>query len=250
MISQSALWRESLINLVKSFIIFSALLLILYLAEQFFVDLRLLKWHDAAWCVGVPASIIGVAYVLTIRNPLNYIGFYGGIVMSALLSLQFYLQGNYDLSLLYILVFIPFQIKSILFWRSSGEGINADDQKPEYLTSKQRLLSLLIFFAIVVADYYLSSRIISPVEDITLLDKVVYVFGALLIASSVFANYWLIYRKTDAWFYWIVYSFCGIVLYAVIGNAFNLVLFTFFLVINSMAGIAWVRETNSGKEII
>ena len=40
---------------------------------------RLLQWSSPAFCVGVPASVLGTAYVLTIRNPQNYTGFWSGI---------------------------------------------------------------------------------------------------------------------------------------------------------------------------
>jgi nicotinamide riboside transporter PnuC len=53
----------------------------------------------------------------------------------------------------------------------------------------------------------------------------------------------LIYRKNDSWLYWFIYSVAGIVLFIVLGNIFSLVLFCFFLVINSMAGVAWIKGT-------
>ena len=67
--------------------------------------------------------------------------------------------------------------------------------------------------------------------------------NGLLISSSFLANYWLIYRKTDSWIYWFIYSIAGIGLFIFLGNAFSIVLFTFFMVINSMAGIAWIKAT-------
>lgn len=67
--------------------------------------------------------------------------------------------------------------------------------------------------------------------------------SGLLISSSFLANYWLIYRKTDSWIYWFIYSVAGIGLFIILGNVFSIVLFTFFLVINSMAGIAWIKAT-------
>ena len=32
-------------------------------------------------------------------------------------------------------------------------------------------------------------------------------------------------------------------LFIIVGNVFSIVLFTFFLVINSMAGLAWIKAT-------
>ena len=69
------------------------------------------------------------------------------------------------------------------------------------------------------------------------------ILNGLLISSSFLANYWLIYRKTDSWIYWFIYSVAGIGLFIILGNVFSIVLFTFFLVINSMAGYAWIKAT-------
>ena len=224
--NSSTLWRATGINTIVSILLFGALLLCLYAAEHFFPELTLLKWSDKAWCVGIPASIIGVAYILSIKNPANYTGFYAGILMSALLGIQFYLQGNVDLTFLYFAIFIPFQIKSILNW-------------------KGMLLSLLVFAAITVADYFLATKVINPLPaDPSANDYLLALFGALMISSSVLANFWLIYRKTDSWVYWFIYSVSGIAFYVILGNAFSIVLFSFFLVINSMAGIAWLRMTD------
>ena len=90
-----SLYKALCLNTAISIIIFAVLFLLLWLAETIFPSLTLLKWHDTAWCVGIPASVIGVAYVLTVRDPENYTGFYPGILMSLLLALQFFLQGNY-----------------------------------------------------------------------------------------------------------------------------------------------------------
>ncbi|MBR4431794.1 MAG: hypothetical protein IKS76_01175, partial [Paludibacteraceae bacterium] len=53
----------------------------------------------------------------------------------------------------------------------------------------------------------------------------------------------LIYRKTDSWIYWLIYSLAGIALFIIINNIFSIVLFIFFLVINGMAGLAWIKST-------
>jgi len=64
--------------------------------------------------------------------------------------------------------------------------------------------------------------------------------GALL-ASVILANFWLIYKKIDSWIYWTIYSIVGIVIFTINGNIFNVVLFFFFLIINGMAGISWIK---------
>ena len=222
-------------------LIFAVLFLLLWLAETIFPLLSLLHWDDTSWCVGIPASIIGVAYVLTVRDPQNYTGFYPGILMSLLLTVQFSLQGNYDIALLYILVFIPFQTKSILQWKKPQENSLTESFAPEFLSMKQMLLSVLVFVLIMALDWLLVTYVLN--HDALFDGWLLKLLGALMIASSVHANFWLIYRKNDAWLYWVLYSISGMLFYIVVGNAFSIVLFLVFLIINSFAGVAWVRDT-------
>lgn len=234
------LWRALGRNTIISIILFGALLGLLWLAEVIFPSVTLLKWYDAAWVVGIPASIIGVAYILTIRDPQNYTGFYAGIIMSILLGVQFILQGGYDSAFLFFCVFIPFQIKSILNW-SKPAAKDAEPFSPEFLGWKGMLLSVLTMLVITFADYVLATYVF---QHNSLADNVaIKLFNGLLISSSVLANFWLIYRKTDSWLYWFLYSAAGIGLFIILGNIFSIVLFVFFLVINSMAGIAWIKGT-------
>ena len=237
------LWRETGMNSLIAIVLFGALLGVLYLVEMLIpsVSGQLLSFHDAAFCVGIPASIIGVAYILSIKNPANYTGFYAGIVMSALLGIQFFLNGLYDLTFLYFVVFIPFQIMSIRSWTKSSNSDSAEPFNPEFLNIKTMLLSLLAFVVITLVDYVFATFVMH--QD-TLCDNILgkFVSGAL-IASSVLANYWLIYKKNDSWIYWIIYSFAGITLNIIYLNIFSIVLFAFFLVINGMAGVAWIKMT-------
>jgi len=246
----NSLYKALCLNTAISIIIFAVLFLLLWLAETIFPSLSLLKWNDASWCVGIPASVIGVAYVLTVRDPENYTGFYPGILMSLLLALQFFLQGNYDLTLLYICIFVPFQVKSILQWRKPATNRQTTPDpasptnsaySPEFLSLKQMLLSLLVFILIVIADWLLVTYAFN--HDALFNNWLLKLLGALMIASSIHANFWLIYRKTDAWLYWVLYSISGMLFYIVVGNAFSIVLFLVFLLINSMAGVAWIRNT-------
>ena len=111
----TTLWLSLCRNLLISIGIYGALMLLLWGAQVWF-DYELLHFGNAAWCVGIPASVIGVAYILTIRDPQNFTGFFAGIVMSALLGVQFFLQGQIDSTFLYFFVFIPFQMMSIYKW--------------------------------------------------------------------------------------------------------------------------------------
>ena len=234
------LWRALGRNLGISIVLFGALLGLLWLAEIIFPSLTLLKWHDPAWVVGIPASIIGVAYILTVKDPQNYTGFFAGILMSILLGIQFLLQGAYDSAFLFFIVFIPFQLMSIYKWsRSKGDG--GASFEPKFLDTPRLILSIALLVFITLGDYMLCT--FAFYHDGLTDNMLVKTLSGLLISSSFLANYWLIYRKTDSWIYWIVYSLAGIGLFIIIRNPFSIVLFTFFLVINSTAGLAWLKAT-------
>ncbi len=234
------LWRDLGRNSLISILLFGVLLGLLWLVELIFPSLNLLKWQDIAWVVGIPASVIGVAYILTIRDPKNFTGFYAGIIMSILLGVQFLLQKQFDSAFLYFLIFIPFQMMSIYKWSRKKDDGGASFE-PKFLDMPRMIMSVFILLSITVGDYILQTY---AFQQNTLTDNItIKVFNGLLIASSFLANYWLIYRKNDAWIYWFIYSVAGIGLFIVLGNIFSIVLFTFFLVINSMAGIAWIKNT-------
>lgn len=235
------MWRELCKNTCISICLFVLILFLSYIAQSVW-DLPLLHFTDSAFCVGIPASIIGVGYVLTIRNPTNYTGFYLGILMSVLLAIQFFLQGNYDLSILYIACFVPFQIKSICTWQQTIDNQTSGPLQPAFLSTRKMLVSLIVFILIILLDYLLATFVIN--RDTLQENILIKLMGALLISSSILANFWLIYKKNDAWIYWVIYSLSGVIFYILINNIFSVVLFLFFLFINSMAGIAWYKNTS------
>jgi len=157
-----------------------------------------------------------------------------------LLGVQFTLQGSYDSTFLYFFVFIPFQMMSIYKWsRNKGDG--GASFEPKFLDVPRFWLSLFIGLAVTAGDYFIQTFIFQHNgldENIA-----IKLFNGLMISSSFLANYWLIYRKNDAWVYWFIYSVAGIGLFIILGNMFSLVLFVFFLIINGMAGIAWFKDT-------
>ena len=249
---QSILWRALGRNTLISILLFGVLMGLLWLVEwilnsQFSIlNSQLLKWHDPAWLVGIPASVIGVAYILTIRDPKNYTGFYAGIIMSVLLGIQFLLQGQFDSTFLYFFVFVPFQMMSIYKWSRSKDDGGASFE-PKFLDTPRLILSVALLIAITAGDFLIMSYVnygsLTPALGGDGREVVKLLLNGLLISSSFLANYWLIYRKTDSWIYWFIYSIAGIGLFVILGNIFSIVLFTFFLVINSMAGIAWIKAT-------
>lgn len=200
---------------------------------------RLLAWSPA-FIVGIPASILGVAYVLTITNPKNYIGFYVGVIMSLLLGLKFWLAGQYDLLFLYICVFIPFQVKSLLNWRKStlNPSEEASALRPRYLGYKAFAIEISVAALIVVADYFFAKYIMH-----TGLPTAGIICAGITIASSFFANLLLIYQTNDAWMWWVVYSLSSLALFIIAFDPFMIVLNVAFLIVNGSAHIAWIKMT-------
>ncbi len=226
--------------------IYAALFVVLQAVEWFCEPLRgvLLQWDSAAFIVGIPASVVGTAYVLTIRNPQNYTGFLGGIAMAVLLGTQFALQGNYDLTFMQIGIFIPFMLLSLITWRKQLNTTQPTDTtakpfRPAYLHGWRQGLTLTLALLIIVADYAFTTRVLN--HDAWADQWLLKLAGAVMIASSVMANFWLIYQKMDAWIWWILYSLAGILFYVLLGNIYCIVLFLFYLVINVSAFVAWQR---------
>ena len=226
--------------------IYAALFVVLLVVERLCEPLRgvLLQWDSAAFIVGIPASVVGTAYVLTIRNPQNYTGFLGGIAMAVLLGTQFALQGNYDLTFLQIGIFIPFMLLSLITWRKKLEATQPTDTtekpfRPAYLHGWRQGLTLTLALLIIVADYAFTTRVLN--HDAWADKWLLKLSGAVMIASSVMANFWLIYQKMDACIWWILYSLAGILFYVLLGNIYCIVLFLFYLVINASAFVAWQR---------
>lgn len=242
--------------------IYVALFVVLLVVERLCEPLRgvLLQWDSAAFIVGIPASVVGTAYVLTIRNPQNYTGFLGGIAMAVLLGTQFALQGNYDLTFLQIGIFVPFMLLSLITWRKKLEATATGDTgvspaattatrqptdttekpfRPAYLHGWRQGLTLTLALLIIVADYTFTTRVLN--HDAWADQWLLKLAGAMMIASSVMANFWLIYQKMDAWIWWVVYSLAGILFYVLLGNIYCIVLFLFYLVINASAFFAWQR---------
>lgn len=239
--NNTQLWRALGRNFGISIVLFGALLGLLWLAEMIFPSVSLLKWNDTAWVVGIPASVIGVAYILTVKDPKNFTGFFAGIVMSILLGVQFLLQKQYDSAFLFFMVFIPFQMMSIYKWSRKKDDGGASFE-PKFLDTPRLIMSIAILLFVTIGDYVLATV---ALQHNGLTDNIVpKILSGLLISSSFLANYWLIYRKTDSWIYWLIYSIAGIGLFIYVGNIFSIVLFTFFLVINSMAGMAWLKATS------
>lgn len=224
------LWIENLKNLGFSVLLFSVLIVAIELLD---VDVV----YNNVMIISLFASVLGVQYVLSIRNPQNYTGFYPGVISSILLALQFYFQQNYDLTILYLFVFVPFQIISLINWRKKLMNISPIDKpfKPKFLSVKTMVLAMLVTIVIAIVDIILMTKITEKPFDLLT------VVSALVLSTSVLANFLLIGKKIDAWFYWLLYSAFGMSLAFMINNSFNMLLFAIFIVINTLTTISWIK---------
>ena len=247
--ADKTLWKEQGAMLLLSLGMYAALFFLMEAAELLWAERfggKLLQWTSPAFCVGIPASVLGTAYVLTVRNPLNYTGFYPGILMSALLAVQCLLQGQPDLFVLSVFVFIPFQGMSLWNWKHGRSG-DEDGLRPSFLGRRMQLLTLAAVVLVVVADYALNTLLLSPAEHIGDwgYNLTVKLLGAVMIAFSLAANFWLIYKKNDAWVGWIVYCVAGLAMFTRLGNVFSMLLFLVMLAVNTTAFLAWLKQSKN-----
>ena len=246
---KKTLWLEFLKMTAYACLIFAALLGVSYLLEWAIPAWggQLLQWHSPAFLVGIPASIIGTAYVLTIRNPKNYVGFVGGITMSLFLGGQFYLLGAYDLLFMQICIFVPFMTSSLLRWRKRTlREEHTGNAAPQFLRGKSLVATLLIATMIVATDYALITLVMQHnAWDENILLKLT---AAVMFASSVMANFWMIYQKLDAWVWWIIHSVGGMLFYILENNIFSLLYYTVCLVVNGIAFWSWLKILQSSKK--
>lgn len=223
-------------NLVIAVLLTAALMaLMLVLKVNFNLDKILL--------FSVLATIFGVCYILTIRNPQNYTGFYFGIVSSVCLGVQFALLGNYDLTFLYFFVFIPFQISAIISWKKKSLQ-HAENQVflPEFLKFKKELFFTLIFILIIIIDYIFASYFLNSYKNEPFFSHfLIKTIFAIMISSSILANFLMIGKWLETWIYWLIYSAAGMVSSIIINNHFNLLLFIFFLIINAISFFSWLK---------
>ncbi|GEM_PF-2536 len=247
----SELRRKTVVSIILYTIVFA----VLFLIELWHPSLagKLLQWHLAdgsmnwAFIVGIPASILGTAYVLTIKNPQNYTGFYLGVVMSVLLAIQFYLQGNIDLMVLYLFIFIPFQLKSLVDWRKTTicPRENTAAFTPTFLDKKGAFLLVLATVGIVALDYAVATWILAEGAHVGNWghQPTIKLLSGLTIAASFLANYLMIYKKNDSWICWVWYSIFNIILFILLGNIFSIVLFCVMFIVNLSAQVAWLGFT-------
>ena len=237
MTNQKNLWFSTAKNLIIAVILTAALMATMM---YFNIESKLSRYM---LIFSVLATISGVAYLLTIRNPQNYLGFYLGILSSACLGLQFAISKNYDLTFLYFAVFIPFQYAAIVNWKKkSSQKTDNEVFNPKFLFFKKQLFFFFLFLTIIILEYIFSSFCLSSFKDKPFFDDfLIKITVATMISSSILANYLMIGKWFDTWIYWILYSVSAIFSAIIIPNNFNLLLFVFFLIINTITFISWLK---------
>lgn len=225
------LLKEVFINLLISIGIFAAVLIFLYFCGLIVKDGQLINPYLPLELV---AGIIGTAYILIVKNPNNYLGFAIGIIMSVLLGVQFYLEGFKDLTILYYCVFIPCQIYTLIKWKKgNNQDIDSEYAIPSFMDVKRFLVVLCILAILMLADLFLLQDEFTTAA----------VISSAIVGSSTLANFLMIRKRTDAWFYWVIFSLCGVILMILSHNYVTLTLYTIYLFINGNVCIAWCKQT-------
>ncbi|MDR3326976.1 MAG: nicotinamide mononucleotide transporter [Prevotellaceae bacterium] len=234
------IWKSTTKNLLFALCLTSALLAVIHLVKIPIVI-------DKTMAFSILSTITGVGYILTIRNPENYTGFYFGVISSACLGVQMMLSGNLDQTFLYLAIFVPCQSSSLINWRKKYFTKKGDENfVPQFLKIKTQLIFLLIFIILTIADYVFMSKYLSLYNKEGFFSNfIIKIIFAIMVSSSILANILLIVKRMDCWIYWIIYSGLAVISAVIIKNNFNLLLFIFFLIINSLCFISWLKLRKS-----
>ncbi len=225
----SQLLKEVGLNTLLSMAIFAVVLVFLFLIGQ----------EGNIKNIAIASGLIGSAYVLIIRNPNNYFGFVLGIISSILLGIQFYQAQSPDLPVLYFFVFIPCQIITLYTWiQGNRNKENAAPFNPSFLSLVPFLLVTGLFVVLFFADLLIVRLVFHDTQA-----SAIQVMSALVVASSILANFLIIKKKTDTWYYWVIFSIAGVILNILYQDYVTLTLFVVYTVINFSACLVWIKKT-------
>lgn len=230
--------KQLVLNFIAFFFLFGLLTLFLH----FF---GVLKFNnvDPIYFVG---SVCAAAYILSIINPLNYKAFLLGALSSLILAYSLYTE-NITLAFTYVVIFIPIQLYSFFVWKKAfKESIKNDHTHnnnenqaflPRFLSWKELLIFKICFLLVLTFSFYYNYG----VED----DIVLALLNALFFTTSVGANILLIYKITDAWIMWILFSLSGFGISFYIGNIdfYLMAIFIIYFIVNISVFIKWLVIT-------
>lgn len=218
------------------------------------------SFSDRVTIISLAAGVVGTAYIMTVKNPCNYFGMAFGVVSSILLTIQFYWMGFPDLPVLYVCVFIPCQVVTVFVWYRGNKRLNNTTENavlPKFLGRSAFFLVTLSFFVMTFLDFGISGIINNNAEGASFAEMVrlgfqvptdtklfaIQLISAVMVASSILSNTLMIKKKSDTWYYWVIYSAAGMVLNLLVQNYFSFMLFILFLIINLNGCIAWFKIT-------
>lgn len=192
--------------------------------------------------MGLVGSVLSVTFILSIRNPYNYIGFILGAVSSLVLTAALW-EIDLDGALTYLCIFFPAQLYSFHIWRNLAK-IAAREQvqvlsAPRWQTKRERWQTLgagIVMMAVVGVIV----RFLNP--DFGFISLL---FNALFTTTAVLANVLLIYKLTDSRIYWVAFSTAGMGLSLSLGDnsLYFMMMFLLFTVINIIVLVDWIKAT-------
>lgn len=181
----------------------------------------------------VISSMFGIAYILTIRNPNNYIGFYVGIVSSVLLAWHFFNINEIPSGVIYMCVYIPCQILTIISWVKNKKSAKQGEVfAPSFLSRKMLYYSLAVLLAIIIVSYIVYSQLYE-------IFWVMVLMNAVFVGTNILANVLVIMKKCECFFFWILSCILGAVIFTLAGSYFTVLLYFVFITINALALINW-----------
>lgn len=223
-------------EIVKYFLlvvlIFSVLTGVLFVFE----DNYQIQWMAFA------GSVLSVTYILSIRNPYNYLGFIVGVVASLVLTAALW-KVDLDGALTYLCVFLPAQLYSFRLWRKRAK-IAAREQMwalsaPRWQTWRERWLTLGVGL-LIMAVMSVVLRYFNPDFGIISL-----LFNSLFTTTAVLGNVLLIYKLTDSRIYWVIFSMAGMGLSLSLGqnSLYFMMMFLLFTVVSIIVLVNWIKAT-------
>lgn len=185
----------------------------------------------------VISSLLGISYILTIRNPNNYIGFYVGIVSSVLLAMHFFEIKEYPSGVLYLGVYVPCQILTIINWVKGQRAMKKDEVfTPSFLSKRGLSMMLGLLVIVSVVTYTVFYRIQQSFWVVLLLN-------AVFVGFNVLANILVIMKKTECFFFWVLSCILGAIIFTLAGSYFTVLLYCVFITVNTLALINWTVAT-------
>lgn len=185
----------------------------------------------------VVSSLLGISYILTIRNPNNYVGFYVGIVSSVLLAMHFFEIKEYPSAVLYLGVYVPCQILTIINWVRGQKAVKENAGfAPSFLSKKGLGFMLGLLVVVSVVTYGIFSWLRPSFWVVLLLN-------AVFVGLNVLANILVIMKKTECFFFWVLSCILGAIIFTLAGSYFTVLLYCVFITVNALGLINWTVAT-------